>query len=120
MSENKKKNKIRIPSWIYTNNDYLKACIRGLVDTDGCLYKKYKYPRILQIEFYSAIPTLLSDFRRIMMKLGFKVSKIIQRKNGAAPKCGIYSKRGVQKYCTTVGFKNPRYINLIKEVKKLG
>ncbi len=112
----KKRNKVRIPHWIFANSNYLKACIRGLVDTDDCLYKKYKYPKILQIEFYSGVLTLLLDFRRALIRLGFKVSRIIQRKNGAAPKCGIYSKEEVKRYCDEIGFKNPKHLNLIKKV----
>ena len=36
---NKIKNKLRIPSWIKNNRKFLKACLRGLYDTDGSVYK---------------------------------------------------------------------------------
>lgn len=40
---NKVKQQFDIPDWIKGDNDYLKACIRGLVDTDGCIIlHKYK------------------------------------------------------------------------------
>lgn len=35
---NKIKNKVSIPEWIFNNNELLKACIRGLFDTDGSLF----------------------------------------------------------------------------------
>ena len=36
---NKIKNKLTIPDWIKSNSDLLKACIRGLMDTDGSVYE---------------------------------------------------------------------------------
>lgn len=35
---NKLKNGLRIPEWILKKPAYQKACVRGLVDTDGCIF----------------------------------------------------------------------------------
>ena len=35
---NKLKNGLRIPDWILKNSLYKKSCIRGLIDTDGCMF----------------------------------------------------------------------------------
>lgn len=35
---NKLKNGVRIPDWILKRRPYLVACVRGLMDTDGCLF----------------------------------------------------------------------------------
>lgn len=35
---NKIKQQIDIPNWIKENRDFSKACVRGLIDTDGCFY----------------------------------------------------------------------------------
>ncbi len=32
------RNKVGVPSWIYEKQEYKKAFIRGLFDTDGCIY----------------------------------------------------------------------------------
>lgn len=39
------KNRVTIPKWIFKEKNFLKACLRGLFDTDGCCYitgKKYR------------------------------------------------------------------------------
>lgn len=36
---NKIKNQVTIPGWVLENDSYLKACIRGLIDTDGSVYE---------------------------------------------------------------------------------
>lgn len=105
---NKKINRVSIPNWIWKDNACMIACIRGLIDTDGCVYKKYSNPKILQIEYYSAIPSLLNDLRKALKKLGFKVSKITAGKR-ETPKCGIYAKDEVIRYCGVIGFNNPKY-----------
>lgn len=35
---NKLKFGLRIPKWILNNSSYKKACVRGLIDTDGCMF----------------------------------------------------------------------------------
>ena len=35
---NKLKAGLKIPEWIFENNEFRKACVRGLIDTDGCLF----------------------------------------------------------------------------------
>lgn len=45
---------VGVPSWVLLNPEYVKACIRGLIDTDGSLIihryrikgKEYSYPKI--------------------------------------------------------------------------
>lgn len=32
------KNKLRISPWVFKKSIYIKACLRGLFDTDGCCY----------------------------------------------------------------------------------
>lgn len=40
---NKVKLQVAAPAWIWDKPEYMKACIRGLIDTDGCFVKhKYK------------------------------------------------------------------------------
>lgn len=63
---NKVKNQIRIPSWIMTKKCWQAACLRGLFDTDGCVYldnhvinkKVYKN---LGLVFSSSSRPLLED-----------------------------------------------------------
>src|SRR3989344_2163624 len=75
---NKILNAQSIPNWILSNKDYLKACLRGLVDTDGSIHYIAKNNRNLRITFTSYIPNLLEDVRRSFLKLGFYPSKVIK------------------------------------------
>ena len=40
------KNDIKIPSWIYDNEVYMKQFLRGMVDTDGSLAIKKRYKKV--------------------------------------------------------------------------
>ncbi len=35
---NKLKAGLKIPTWILNKKSYQKACVKGLIDTDGCLF----------------------------------------------------------------------------------
>ncbi len=102
---NKIKNRIPIPSWIFENNHYLKACIRGLIDTDGSIYPlKPHYPNLLQICFKNRNQKLLEDARTAFQKLGYHPSKITWNK--------IYltQQAEIDRYVTEIGFSNPHHL----------
>jgi intein/homing endonuclease len=73
-SGDKLKNNVRIPKWVFKSDKYLRACIRGLIDTDGsiCPITGRDYPYIW---FTSAILNLRRDFSLAMKKLGIKTSR---------------------------------------------
>lgn len=74
------KNKLRIPEWIFSKEEYLRACIRGLVDTDGSVYRlSNQDPHLGRISFKNFNPYLLEDVRNGLIKLGFHPSKIIYK-----------------------------------------
>lgn len=58
---NKVRQQATVPKWILENKEYRIACLRGLIDTDGCVYKNtyivsgkmYTYKKLLfQIDRY--------------------------------------------------------------------
>lgn len=108
-SGNKKKNNLGIPEWIFESEDFLKACIRGLVDTDGsvCPITGRDYPYIW---FSSNIDNLRKTFDLAMKKLGFKISKWNIRKD-RTPDTYIGSKKLIEKYIKTISFKNQRHLS---------
>src|SRR3989338_424743 len=107
-SGDKKKNNIKIPSWIFKSNKYIKACIRGLIDTDGCVCpitgRNYPY-----IWFSCGIENLRKSFDLAMKKLGIKTSNWNIRKN-RTPDIYIGSKEMIKKYMQTISFKNKRHL----------
>ena len=105
----KKRNNIHIPDWIKHENKYLKHCMRGIFDTDGCIYQevhkiksnKYKY---LRFAITSYIPNLRIDIYDCLRDLGFK-SKIRSRRNIA-----LESLKDIVKYFNLIGSSNPKHI----------
>ncbi|MCX6706385.1 MAG: LAGLIDADG family homing endonuclease, partial [Candidatus Woesebacteria bacterium] len=62
-------NQSTIPEWIWTSKLFLKACLRGLFDTDGSIYVtggKYKIVNYCSHDF-----TLLKDIKKALEYLGF-------------------------------------------------
>lgn len=68
------KNNLGIPDWIKQNKTYPKFCVRGLIDTDGCIYtckrEKQRY-----IKFTNFNKQLLSDFKELTNTLGYSFAK---------------------------------------------
>ncbi len=75
------RNKIRIPQWIKFNLNYSRSCIRGLIDTDGCIYF-CKRERKIYIKFTNFNPFLLKDFSILTTALGYHFVKA-NKKNKA-------------------------------------
>jgi hypothetical protein len=113
-SGNKKANNQTIPEWISKDDNYLRACIRGLIDTDGSVHYIAETNRNIRISFVSHIPALLNDVRQALLKLGLLPSKIISNRE-------IYltSKQTVDEYIRTIGFNNSKHLKRIKILKNL-
>lgn len=107
----KVKNQVDTPRWIFERKEYRAACLRGLFDTDGCIYqhsytvndKRYSYIKMCFRNY--SIPILLS-LRRILKNLGFHPALDIKHKS-------VYLHRPseVDEYFLKVGTNNPRYYN---------
>jgi len=117
-SGNKLKNNVGIPKWIFESDEYLKSCIRGLIDTDGCVCpitgRDYPY-----IWFYSSIDNLRKTFSEAMKKLGIKTSKWNIRENRSSY-IYIANKEMIKKYIQTISFKNPRHLNRLMPLSYSG
>ena len=68
------KNNVGIPDWIMKNTGYAKACLRGLIDTDGCIYKS-KRDKQIYIKFTNFDKQLLKDFKDLTVFLGYNFAK---------------------------------------------
>lgn len=67
-------NGLGIPKWINENVNYMKSCLRGLIDTDGCIYK-CKREKQVYIKFTNFNPILLKDFKEVTMALGYSFAR---------------------------------------------
>lgn len=107
-SGNKMNNNIKIPPWIISNKKYLRACIRGIIDTDGTVYPKNKTNLYPNIWVSSGILTI----RESIFK-AFKILEInISEWNPKRRDISIRRRYDVKKYFKEVGFSNPK--NLLR------
>lgn len=102
--------KIDIPVWILQREIYIKACIRGLIDTDGCVHRKVRREkdgreyRSIGITFCSASKPLQISVIKLFARLGFKAA-ISGR---TIYLCG---KEQVNRYINEIRFSNPKHLN---------
>jgi intein/homing endonuclease len=104
---NKIKNQVTIPDWVFNRRECLKACVRGLIDTDGSIYRTGKWS---QICFKNHNLRLLSDFRKALIKLGYHASNITWNK------VYISRKSDIHKFYKDVGFSNPKHIRRYRSI----
>lgn len=108
---NKVKNQVDILHWIYDKAAYEKACVRGLIDTDGSFYchrynsngKNYSY---LKLCFSSRSKPLLNSVLKILRKFDFDVYR-------HGDQVFIYSMHGIKKYFKEIGTHNPKHSDKI-------
>lgn len=99
---NKIRNEARMPDWVFSKDEYLRACIRGLVDTDGSVYRlSNQDPHLGRISFKNFNPLLMEDFQKAMKKLGFHPSKVVHRN------VFLTRKADLVKYYKEIGSNNP-------------
>jgi len=65
----KQKQLAHVPAWIRNNRSYEKECLRGLLQTDGSIYKDRGY---MMINFCNNVHPLASDVYHMMRELGYK------------------------------------------------
>lgn len=111
---------INTPYWIKNNASYEKKFVRGLMDTDGCLYiHKHKIKNVL----YQNIGLCFASFSS---KLLYSIAGIL-KKNGIKPhitnegqRIYLYSQKDVQKYLNIFGSSNSRITNIYKQWRDAG
>lgn len=118
-----KGNKIRqqfgIPDWILGNKDYEKAFVKGLVDTDGCLFINHHK---VSGRIYKNIGFCFTSFSNPLLR---NVGEIL-RSSGLKPhiayhkgRIHLYSYKAVIEYLNIFGTSNPRIMNKYLEWKDI-
>ena len=90
----KTEQRARVPEWIRTDLDFSKECLRGLIQTDGCIYNDRGYP---MVNFTSNIEILAIDARMMMESLGFKPN-LSKRLNGKNFKYTVRVSRNAERF----------------------
>lgn len=102
------KQDLDIPNWIMINDDYSKACIRGLFDTDGCFFihkyrsknKIYFYPKV---SFTSMSKPLILSVARLLKKYDM-YGRINKQHNSV----NIDNQKDVARFMSLIGTNNPK------------
>jgi hypothetical protein len=68
----KYKQRVSVPVWIRTNKKYTISCLRGLFETDGCIYTDRVYK---MATFVTIIPGLAYDVVQMIKDIGFQPRK---------------------------------------------
>lgn len=116
---NKVKNQIEVPEWIQKDEKYSKACIKGLVDTDGSFFiEKHPYKNKIN---YNCVVNLtnrslpvLKFFKAKLVHFGFK-----PRQNNKTSVC-LGRKKEVDRYFQEIGTSNPKHRNKHLDFTKNG
>lgn len=110
---NKVQLQVGVPVWIYSDLSYIKSCIRGLIDTDGCFSihkykvngKEYFYPKII---FVNRSEPLLEFVYQGLIKIG------LHPKRPYKYQVWIHNQNEVYKYLQEVGVSN--YKPVVKRI----
>ena len=111
---NKIKQEIDIPDWIKKNREFSKKCIRGIFDTDGCVYidkhqrKDHSYSSI-NVAITSASPKLLDSIYLILLKDGFNPTKSSYRS------IRLRKSQEVFRFFNEIGSSNIKHLNRFRK-----
>lgn len=106
---NKIKQGLDIPDWVWQKDSFQKACVRGLMDTDGCVgihryivkKKAYCYKKLV---FTSASPPLVKSVMDILRKFNFN-----PRLARDGRKVWLDDSGKVREYMSVIGTSNPKH-----------
>lgn len=121
------KKNIKIPNWIFSDDKYIKACTRGIVDTDGTITFSKKYRNL----HYYPLITITSISKTLIDQLVFVFSQFEinvscfddNRKDKDWNCCWKVQISGVDnliKYLKNFGFSNQKHITKLKIWEKYG
>lgn len=103
-----KMDKLQIPSWILRRKNFIRNFLRGLVDTDGCLffakrgtYKLNQYP-VIEIKSYDKY--FISQVAEALKLIG--IDPLLQK-----DRIQLNGKKWLKKWRKEVGFKNFKHIS---------
>lgn len=102
----KVKHQVGFPGWVWGNIDFQKACVRGLMDTDGgCYFHRHKVNGLVYRNFGMSFANkslpLINSMAKVLTDLGIKFS--LAKKS---TRIYIYSFAEIKKYFSLIGSRN--------------
>lgn len=109
---NKIRQQIDIPPWIFSKPEYMRYCLRGLMDTDGCFYVDHHQIRGKEylhsaLAFTSYSPPLYNSVTQMFKILGYHpTGKGEQRHN-----IFLRREKEILRYFQDIGSSNPKHLS---------
>ena len=68
----KSENGFRVPEWIWSETEFVKVFLRGLIETDGGIYRiHHRGGEFWQTVFTATVPAVMEAFERSVVHLGY-------------------------------------------------
>ena len=115
----KMKHRTAVPAWVFRGPGLMRACLRGLIDTDGSLFthrhrtNNHAYEH-LGISFTSYSPSLLRSVTQLMAELNFE-ARVYPRRGHVM----LYRWDQVQRYMNEIGTRHPHRRELFERYRKV-
>ncbi len=98
-----------VPSWIVDNPTYVKACIKGLFDTEGSIsFKAYNHRKgtsiYKQLNFRNVNLNLMTFVRDSLLRMGFKPTMTLKKS------LYLSNHASIELYRKTMTFGNPKLL----------
>lgn len=97
----KQRQNVLVPEWIFGDRALSIHCLRGLIETDGCVYLDRGYQ---MVSFSTVIPGLAQQVDEMMRSLGFRprLYRVRQCPEKASFKYQVRLSRGVRAFVDLV------------------
>ncbi|MDO8634296.1 MAG: LAGLIDADG family homing endonuclease [archaeon] len=114
-----KENRLKIPTEIIQNSEYAIACLRGVWNTDGSIYRRYTkiykshkkfYNKYFVMELKMKAKSLLFQIKPFLDSFGVKTSSITKNQNYVLR---INSQEAIQRFLSKISFSNKRHLDRI-------
>ena len=117
LCSHKVREQVGVPDWILKSQEYQRACLRGLFDTDGSIYSlRHGW----QISFCNRSMRLLRDVRVMLLNCGIHPSKISGYNLYISQKCDIMQFAWMIDFANPAKQKRLRHARVGTEVVKPG
>lgn len=119
-SGNKVSNECTVPLWIWQSYASMRRCLRGIFDTDGCVYRKYS--NYLQIQFKFGCKKTTESVRDLLIHLDFSPTRVHLSKDGKSNGWKFYLSKQVEvnRFFQEIGPANKKHITRFEEFRSGG
>lgn len=109
---------VGVPEWVFASETYMRACVRGLMDTDGCIFLRRQRShgrerRYLELHFSSHSTALREGMMHMLQVLGFTPRQ--GRKN-----VSLYRQREIHRYFEEIGASNAHHLERYRRFSAAG